>query len=175
MPIRSRLAFGYDRPEIFFLRERKLDDHQHYQPSHPFVFFFFSSCDSRRGPLLTSYLYSTTPGIGKPKGLTTPNLVLVRVFSQLINLPFLGSAALALLALASWRADSRREAASIRHGRPEAVRGGKNGGDRGGEAETWGGRWEDDMGSSRECWFHGCSAPSPFPFPSPFLSPSFIT
>ena len=78
--------------------------------------------------------------MGKPKGLTTPNLLLIRVFSRFINRPFLGSAALALLASASLRADSRREAASIRHGRPEAVRGGKNGGGsgNGGGADTRG-------------------------------------
>lgn len=106
MPIRSRLTFGYDRPEIFFLRECKLGDHQHsHQPRNSSYFFFlflqFSQNSYDEKPLLTSYLYSTTPGIGKPKGLTTPNLVLIRVFSRLINLPFLGSAALALLASAS--------------------------------------------------------------------------
>lgn len=29
MPIRSGLTFSYDRPEIFFFRERKLDDYQY--------------------------------------------------------------------------------------------------------------------------------------------------
>lgn len=41
MPIRSRLAFGYDRPEIFFLCERKLDDHQTISLAIPLFSFFF--------------------------------------------------------------------------------------------------------------------------------------
>lgn len=43
MPIRSRLTFGYDRPEIFFLRECKLDDHQQLSSASKFFFFFFFS------------------------------------------------------------------------------------------------------------------------------------
>jgi hypothetical protein len=84
-----------------------------------------TSSNHRAG--LTSDFHSTGAGKGIPNGETRPNLVLALVFSLAISRPTLPAATLSLEAVASAMDSSRREAASMRMGSPDAVKGGKNG------------------------------------------------